>query len=490
MTAQPQRIGFLLWPATRALTLSLAEEALRAARRLHPEALYEPLFLLAEAPAEEEGWRLPGTAWNGRLEQCSRLFLVADEAPAAVSPALGLALKQLARSGAAIGALSAGIYPLAQLGLLDGYRAAVHWRWHDDFTERFPKVIATNHLFEWDRDRMTACGGMAVLDLLLALLSRDHGAELAGAVSEELVVERIREGNERQRIPLKNRLGSSHPKLTQAVLLMEANIEEPLTTDEIAQHVCVSRRQLERIFKQYLNRVPSQYYLELRLNRAADADADQQVDHPDRPVLRFLFRAALLQRLPQLLRRHSARGPQPAARRQRLRDDLHSRRTRLIANGAAFSVGLCDAPEGGSPRKVAEFATGRRNDRLQQFQRNVAGEQVDHETPAGVVAKDLEQRLFAAPALQAEAVARIDVGGEDETVVDSLDGHGLFPCCSRPRGGVEEVCTRVHRAFTLRLPDAFCRISESRGNSRVGAITSCRMAAMPARSQSLQSFHR
>lgn len=100
MTAQPQRIGFLLWPATRALTLSLAEEALRAARRLHPEALYEPLFLLAEAPAEEEGWRLPGTAWNGRLEQCSRLFLVADEAPAAVSPALGLALKQLARSGA------------------------------------------------------------------------------------------------------------------------------------------------------------------------------------------------------------------------------------------------------------------------------------------------------------------------------------------------------------------------------------------------------
>ena len=57
-------------------------------------------------------------------------------------------------------------------------------------------------------------------------------------------------------------------KLTQAVLLMEANIEEPLTTDEIAQHVCVSRRQLERIFKQYLNRVPSQYYLELRLNKA------------------------------------------------------------------------------------------------------------------------------------------------------------------------------------------------------------------------------
>ena len=185
-----------------------------------------------------------------------------------MSAGLAAALKQQVRSGCVIGGLSAGVYPLAQLGLLDGYRAAVHWRWQDDFAERFPKVIATSHLFDWDRDRLTACGGLAVLDLLLAVLARDHGAELAGAVSEELVVERIREGGERQRIPLQNRLGSSHPKLTQAVLLMEANIEEPLTTDEIAQHVCVSRRQLERIFKQYLNRVPSQYYLELRLSKA------------------------------------------------------------------------------------------------------------------------------------------------------------------------------------------------------------------------------
>ncbi len=267
MTQTPHRIGFLLWPGTRAMTLALAEEALQQARRLHPELAYELLFLRVET-AEAGHWCLPGEPWEGRLEGCQRLFLLADEPQLQVPPALAAALKQQARAGCAIGAFSAGVYPLALLGLLDGYRAAVHWRWQDDFSERFPKVIATSHLFDWDRDRLTACGGLAVLDLLLAMLARDLGAELAGAVSEELVVERIREGSERQRIPLQNRLGSSHPKLTQAVLLMEANIEEPLTTDEIAQHVCVSRRQLERIFKQYLNRVPSQYYLELRLNKA------------------------------------------------------------------------------------------------------------------------------------------------------------------------------------------------------------------------------
>lgn len=262
-----QRIGFLIWPNTRPLTLALAEEALLVAQRVHPEVIYDLVFLQAE-PGGQQGWQLPGEAWNGRLEGFQKLFVLADEPPQAVTAALSSGLKQLARSGCVIAGLSAGVYPLAQLGLLDGYRAAVHWRWQDDFAERFPKVIATSHLFDWDRDRLTACGGMAVVDLLLAVLARDHGAELAGAVSEELVVERIREGGERQRIPLQNRLGSSHPKLTQAVLLMEANIEEPLTTDEIAQHVCVSRRQLERIFKQYLNRVPSQYYLELRLNKA------------------------------------------------------------------------------------------------------------------------------------------------------------------------------------------------------------------------------
>ncbi|MFF7707909.1 transcriptional regulator ArgR [Pseudomonas sp. NPDC007930] len=261
----PQRIGFLIWPGTRPLTLALAEEALEVACKVHPEVSYEALMLQADVA---DGVVVPGEPWQGRLERCQRLFLVADEAPQALPSALGMALKQLARGGCVMGGLSAGIYPLAQLGLLDGYRAAVHWRWQDDFSERYPKVIATSHLFDCDRDRLTACGGVAVLDLMLAMLARDHGAELAGAVSEELVVERIREGGERQRIPLQNRLGSSHPKLTQAVLLMEANIEEPLTTDEIAQHVCVSRRQLERIFKQYLNRVPSQYYLELRLNKA------------------------------------------------------------------------------------------------------------------------------------------------------------------------------------------------------------------------------
>ena len=259
------RIAFLLWPDVRPLTVGLVEEALELAARHSSDTPYEVRFLQADSELQP---RLPGGYWEGQLERLDRLFVLADEPSPVLPPPLVAALRQTARAGVVMGGFSAGVHILAQLGLLDGHRAAVHWRWLEEFSEQFPKVIATHHLYEWDRDRLTACGGLAILDLLLAMIGRDRDAEQAGTIAEELIVERLREGSERQRIPLKNRLGSSHPKLTQAVMLMEANIEEPLTTDEIAQHVCVSRRQLERIFKQYLARVPSQYYLELRLNRA------------------------------------------------------------------------------------------------------------------------------------------------------------------------------------------------------------------------------
>ena len=73
------------------MTLALAEEALRVAQRVHPEVSYELRFLQAEAPAEG-GWRLPGEPWAGRLEGCSKLFLLADEPPAQMASTLASAL--------------------------------------------------------------------------------------------------------------------------------------------------------------------------------------------------------------------------------------------------------------------------------------------------------------------------------------------------------------------------------------------------------------
>ncbi len=104
--------------------------------------------------------------------------------------------------------------------------------------------------------------------MMLNIVTRQHGGELAVAISEEFICERIRGRNDRQRVPLRLHLGTSQPKLMEAVALMEANLEEPMSLDELARHVQLSRRQLERLFQKHLNCVPTRYYLELRLARA------------------------------------------------------------------------------------------------------------------------------------------------------------------------------------------------------------------------------
>jgi transcriptional regulator GlxA family with amidase domain len=200
----------------------------------------------------------------------SVLLVLASTPPrdlAGSDPALA-ALNQLARQRVMLGGVNAGAFWLAAAGLLHGVRATVHWTLLDPFSERHPHTIASSALFEIDHDRATCGGGASVADLFLHIVGRQLGAEITTALAELLLLDRIRGRDDRQRIPLQNQVGGNQPKLVQAVMLMEANLEEPLTTDEVAQHVCVSRRQLERLFKQHLEKVPSQYYLELRLNRA------------------------------------------------------------------------------------------------------------------------------------------------------------------------------------------------------------------------------
>jgi transcriptional regulator GlxA family with amidase domain len=104
---------------------------------------------------------------------------------------------------------------------------------------------------------------------MLNLIDRQaQGGDLAAAVSELLVCERIRGADDRQRVPLRHQLGTGQPNLTEAVELMEANLEEPFGMDELARHVGLSRRQVERLFHDHLNCSPTRYYMKLRLHHA------------------------------------------------------------------------------------------------------------------------------------------------------------------------------------------------------------------------------
>ncbi len=185
------------------------------------------------------------------------------------SKQLQFALRRIAkRNNIKLGALCTGSYLLARAGLLDGYKCTIHWENIASLREEFPEVNVGDDLFLIDRDRITCAGGQAAMDMMLKLIHDRHGNKLVTHISEQFMCERIRSSDDRQRIPLHLALGSNQPKLTEAVTLMEANIEEPISLDELSNYVGISRRQLERLFQKHLNCVPTRYYLNLRLNRA------------------------------------------------------------------------------------------------------------------------------------------------------------------------------------------------------------------------------
>ncbi|MFA9215678.1 MAG: GlxA family transcriptional regulator, partial [Sphingomonadaceae bacterium] len=195
-------------------------------------------------------------------------LLVADEASAPLGPELCRAVIERCRSAQCWGGVGAGVLWLADAGVMAGVRIALPWALYaesDDITDR---AILTPHLFEADGRHLSCCGGAASIDFALTLIDTLFGATVQAAIKESLCIDRVRGADERQRVALQARFGALQPKLSEAVTLMEANIEEPLSTDDIASLVGLSRRQLERLFKQYLGSLPSRYYLELRLQRA------------------------------------------------------------------------------------------------------------------------------------------------------------------------------------------------------------------------------
>ena len=219
-------------------------------------------------------------ASNGISVQTDRAIASFDKAPATIAVCSGIDahiykdnavigwLRRWAREGSYIGGICTGAYVLAHAGLLNGYQATVHWENIDSLSEKFPDLDLQAELFKLDRERFTCAGGVAAFDMMLNDIACCHGNELAAEVAGFLMHERIRDGSDVQRLPLQARLRIAHPRLVRAIAEMEKNMEEALERDEIARRVGLSRRQLERLFRRYLNTSPARYYLKLRLNRA------------------------------------------------------------------------------------------------------------------------------------------------------------------------------------------------------------------------------
>ena len=177
-------------------------------------------------------------------------------------------LRREARRGATIGGLCTGAYAMARAGLLDGRKATIHWENQDGFLEEFEDVNLTKSVFVMDGNRWTTAGGTSSLDLMLKVVASDHGEDVANTVADQLIYSTPRTDQDTQRLSILTRIGVRHPKLSQVIQMMEGNIEDPVSPADLAEEVGMSTRQLERLFRRYLNRSPKRYYMELRLQKA------------------------------------------------------------------------------------------------------------------------------------------------------------------------------------------------------------------------------
>ncbi|MBA2112875.1 GlxA family transcriptional regulator [Bremerella alba] len=267
----PNPITFLLLPEFTSIALFSVVEALRVANRYAPRKYEWNLTSLEGGSAKDS---------NG-IEICvSQNFFDLSDPPGTVIVVGGTApnrfgtsqlfskLRWFSSQGSMLGALDTAQQVLALGGLLDGYRVTVHWENASAFRERFRKSELTLNLFEFDRNRVTCAGGTAGIDMVLHAVEAEYGRDVAIRAAEHFMHERIRNGSEGQRLRTTDRWDIHHNKLVKSIELMEAEIEEPLSTAELADAVCLSPRQLSRLFKEHLQISPGQFYLELRLDRA------------------------------------------------------------------------------------------------------------------------------------------------------------------------------------------------------------------------------
>ncbi|OLP61515.1 AraC family transcriptional regulator [Xaviernesmea oryzae] len=275
----PKRsLVFFLVPNFSMLPFAAAIEALRIANRMLGYQAYSwrlasvdgqkvisssGIAMEVDSALADERKALGGATRPSMVLVCSGIYVEDFQ-----NKSVNAWLREAHNRGVAIGSLCTGAHILASAGLLNGKRCAIHWENLPGFSEAFPQADVYADLYEIDSNIYTCAGGTASLDMMLNLIDEDFGENLVNRVCEQALTDRVRGSHDRQRLPLRARLGVQNAKVLQIIELMEANLAEPLSLIDIADSAGLSRRQIERLFRQEMGRSPARYYLEIRLDRA------------------------------------------------------------------------------------------------------------------------------------------------------------------------------------------------------------------------------
>jgi AraC family carnitine catabolism transcriptional activator len=268
----PVRIGLLLMPSFPNLGIAAVVEPLAIANWLSQRPLFEWELLTLDGQQVQSSNGLSSLTGDAIRadQQFDACFVIAsfDVHRHCHNNLLKSWLRKQALFGATLVGVEIGTELLAAAGVLDGYEAAVHWDNLLGFQESYPKVRSRAQLYCLDRQRLTCAGAAATLDMMLSWIGRSVGEDLAREIAMHLLMGQVRAPTEAQLESEQKGDRLYVGKLRRAVQLMEQTLEEPLDCEAIASQVGLSRRQLERQFKQHTGLSPLKYYIALRLARA------------------------------------------------------------------------------------------------------------------------------------------------------------------------------------------------------------------------------
>jgi AraC family transcriptional activator FtrA len=166
------------------------------------------------------------------------------------SPGLVAALRRAHRRGARLVSICSGAFALAAAGLLDGRRAATHWRYAPTLAERYPLVaVDSDVLYVDDGDVLTSAGSAAGIDLCLHIVANDFGSSVANAVARRLVTAPHRSGGQAQFIESPVAATAGDDRIVRSMTWAASNLDKPITVAELARHAHMSTRSYLRHFK-------------------------------------------------------------------------------------------------------------------------------------------------------------------------------------------------------------------------------------------------
>lgn len=262
-------VAMVLTPGFQFLALGV-QAAFELANVVRGDSYYTlSIASVAGGPVQSSsGFAVPTTALADLGSVDTLLLLAGLVPPPQQDEATLSALRLMAKEARRVAGLCTGSFLLGQMGLLDGRRATTHWSYARQMREAFPHVqVEEDRIFINEGPVWTSAGLTAGLDLAVALIEKDLGRDMAGAIARRLVMHHRRAGGQSQHSELLE-LAPSSDRIQKALIHAKAHLSNPLTVDELAEVAALSPRQFSRAFRAETGQTPAKAVEQIRLDAA------------------------------------------------------------------------------------------------------------------------------------------------------------------------------------------------------------------------------